>query len=289
MPVTFYLSDLTNKHDFIYKLNQISQGGGGGANTLSGLSDTNISGLTNGQILVYNGITNLWENQISTNTDEKVTPNTNQFNDTACVLIEPYGHNNGNPRVTSNITATYRGDLTATKHITQGGTSTQFVKGDGTLDNGPYMTGAISVTASESQILGYFAGKIILGTGATSTEYKFHVCPARPVMSSTTSSGYGESNQGVVRPQIEITKETDGYILNTGMSYSPTSYDYVANNMYELEEINRYFIPITFLYRYNSLTNRNESIPFFAINEDLYNTYFSEIYPNPIRINDLSV
>jgi len=60
------LGDLntTDKSSIVAAINEVAQtGGGGGSSTLSGLTDTSISGKADGQVLTYDGTSNKWVNR----------------------------------------------------------------------------------------------------------------------------------------------------------------------------------------------------------------------------------
>jgi hypothetical protein len=65
------LGDLTDletsdKSNLVAAINEVAQsggGGGGGSSTLSGLTDTSISGKADGQVLTYDGTSNKWVNR----------------------------------------------------------------------------------------------------------------------------------------------------------------------------------------------------------------------------------
>lgn len=55
--------DTTDKSSLVAAINEVAQGGGGGgSSTLAGLTDTNISSPSNGQVLKYNSTSSKWEN-----------------------------------------------------------------------------------------------------------------------------------------------------------------------------------------------------------------------------------
>lgn len=68
---TFKLSDLTDKPELIYKLNQLD---GGGVTTLGGLTDVNVNNVTGGQILKYNDSTGKWVNSNDTSINIAASP-----------------------------------------------------------------------------------------------------------------------------------------------------------------------------------------------------------------------
>jgi hypothetical protein len=58
-----------------------------------------------------------------------------------------------NTSIGGNFTLTLAGNLQATKHITTGGTSSQFVKGDGTLDSNAYQVAGNYITALTGDVI----------------------------------------------------------------------------------------------------------------------------------------
>ena len=58
-----------------------------------------------------------------------------------------------NTSIGGNFTLTFAGNLQATKHITTGGTSSQFVKGDGTLDSNAYQVAGNYITALTGDVI----------------------------------------------------------------------------------------------------------------------------------------
>lgn len=274
---TFKLKDLTDKPELVYKLNQL---GGGGSTTLQSLTDVDVSGVTGGQILRYDETSGNWV--ASNDNNNYVTQNATTTSNYKKILL---AYNDGTSGSvignTTNISYVSRyvevqprtNSIKANAFVTRNGTSSQFVKGDGTLDSSTYLSGtSIVVTPSESQIKGYVAGKI----NYQGTNYDFIVNPARIVASS--GSGYDDCNQGVVRPQIEFLKERYGNIFNTGVSYSINDDDefvYALSSRYTGSKI---FIPITIVYRYNSTIQRYESIPFLAVDEETFSSMFSSMY-----------
>ena len=58
-----------------------------------------------------------------------------------------------NTSIGGNFTLTFAGNLQATKHITTGGTASQFVKGDGTLDSTAYQAAGNYITALSGDVI----------------------------------------------------------------------------------------------------------------------------------------
>lgn len=59
--------ETTDKSSIVAAINEAAQsggGGGGGSSTLSGLTDTSISGKADGQVLTYDGTSNKWVNRV---------------------------------------------------------------------------------------------------------------------------------------------------------------------------------------------------------------------------------
>jgi hypothetical protein len=108
-----------------------------------------------GEQLLYLGV----------NTNDNVQVIIQKINDAFATSGIGYGFNNGvtqptpsspvqlggaliqNTNIGGNFTLTFTGNLQAARHITTGGTSSQFVKGDGTLDSGPYQPGGNYITS----------------------------------------------------------------------------------------------------------------------------------------------
>lgn len=115
----------------------------------------------------------------------------------------------------------------------------------------------VSATASEDTTLGYFAGSINID----GTNTNFVVSPAR-----ITESGVRLSRQGVVRPHYEIDTS----------EWSNTSYLELGSRLGSISSLNvasldktitkGCFLPITVIYRFNTTTQKYESIPGIIIN-----------------------
>ena len=284
---TFKLSDLTDKPELIHKLNQL--GGGGGSSTLSGLSDVDVSTVTNGQILVYNSNSGTWVP--GTDANNYVLQGSTTTSSYRKVLLS-YQYGNAGDNVSSNINQVYaaryvevqpsNGYIRANRHVTIGGTSAQFVKGDGTLDSTSYLT-ISSISASPGGIIeGALAGTITIGHDSID----FIVNPARPVISGSTSSGV-DNYQGVVRPMLEFNTTSSGdnhEMLDGGISiqYNPTNNINVATTMEIVS--NMVLVPIVTVYRHNYLTGKKESMPFIAVTRDMWEHVFS-LYQNLCPLN----
>lgn len=63
------------------------------------------------------------------------------------------GNLTANTSIGGNFTLTFAGNLQAAKHITTGGTSSQFVKGDGTLDSNAYQVAGNYITALTGDVI----------------------------------------------------------------------------------------------------------------------------------------
>lgn len=63
------------------------------------------------------------------------------------------GNLTANTSIGGNFTLTFTGNLQAAKHITTGGTSSQFVKGDGTLDSNAYQVAGNYITALTGDVI----------------------------------------------------------------------------------------------------------------------------------------
>lgn len=115
----------------------------------------------------------------------------------------------------------------------------------------------VSATASEDTTLGYFAGSINIDGRDTN----FVVSPAR-----ITELGVKLSRQGVVRPHYEIDTS----------EWSNTSYLELGSRLGSISSLNvasldktitkGCFLPITVIYRFNTTTQKYESIPGIIIN-----------------------
>ncbi len=284
---TFKLSDLTDKPELIHKLNQL--GGGGGSSTLSGLSDVDVSTVTDGQILMYDGNSGNWVP--GTDANNYVLQDSTTTSSYRKILLS-YQSGSASAAVSTNTNQVYcaryvevqpsNGYIRANRHVTIGGTSAQFVKGDGTLDSTSYLT-ISSISASPGGIIeGALAGTITIGHDAID----FIVNPARPVISGSTSSGV-DNYQGVVRPMIEFNTTLIGdnhEMLDGGISiqYEPTYNINVATTIGNVSDI--VLIPIVTLYRHNYLTGKKESMPFIAVTRDMWEQVFS-LYQNICPLN----
>ena len=65
-----------------------------------------------------------------------------------------------NTSIGGNFTLTFTGNLQAAKHITTGGTSSQFVKGDGTLDSTAYQAAGNYITALTGDVIAAGPGSV---------------------------------------------------------------------------------------------------------------------------------
>jgi predicted heme/steroid binding protein len=65
-----------------------------------------------------------------------------------------------NTSIGGNFTLTFAGNLQATKHITIGGTASQFVKGDGTLDSTAYQAAGNYITALTGDVIAAGPGSV---------------------------------------------------------------------------------------------------------------------------------
>ena len=65
-----------------------------------------------------------------------------------------------NTSIGGNFTLTFAGNLQATKHITTGGTASQFVKGDGTLDSTAYQAAGNYITALTGDVIAAGPGSV---------------------------------------------------------------------------------------------------------------------------------
>lgn len=65
-----------------------------------------------------------------------------------------------NTTIGGNFTLTFTGNLQATKHITTGGTASQFVKGDGTLDSTAYQAAGNYITALTGDVIANGPGSV---------------------------------------------------------------------------------------------------------------------------------
>jgi hypothetical protein len=70
------------------------------------------------------------------------------------------GNLTANTSIGGNFTLTFTGNLQATKHITTGGTASQFVKGDGTLDGTAYQAAGNYITALTGDVIAAGPGSV---------------------------------------------------------------------------------------------------------------------------------
>jgi hypothetical protein len=125
----------------------------GAPTSLEGLTDVDIAGLINGQILQYNSVTGKWENV------DRTDINLSQLGDVS--IVSP---SNGQVLVYNSTTSKwenssagfvpYTGAVTtvnlgaqtiqAGSFVKQGGTSAQFLKADGSVDSTAYGTGSVT-------------------------------------------------------------------------------------------------------------------------------------------------
>ena len=292
---TFKLSDLSNKHELIYKLNQLN---GGGATTLGNLTDVDVSNVTGGQILKYNGNTGTWINSDDNNNYVTQTPSQSSMQSTLSrkVLLSyqvgSIGFTAGEFTNTSFTAddvevAPSTSKIYARAFVTKNGTSSQFVKGDGTLDSNTYITqSSINISASpgDSNIRGSLAGSVTI-SGST---VNFIVNPARPNV--PTSPSVIENHQGVVRPLIEYnTINMDNEIITSQITGGVVQQGYYSDSIYVATNINLdepvVFVPITTIYYSNPQTKRYESIPCLVITKENYESnVLKSIYGDPVQL-----
>ena len=124
--------------------------------SLNDLTDVTISGLTNGQILRYDSVSNQWENTDQGNLD------LNDLNDVTIVSpsngqVLVYNSSTGKWENSSGGYVPYVGAVTtvnlgaqtiqAGSFVKQGGTASQFLKADGSVDSTAYGTGSVTSVA----------------------------------------------------------------------------------------------------------------------------------------------
>jgi hypothetical protein len=128
----------------------------GSPNSLAGLTDVDISALTNGQILQYNSTTSKWENVDRTDIDLDelgdvtiVSPTNGQvlvYNSSTSKWENSSG---GFVPYTGAVTTVNLGaqSILAGSFVKAGGTSAQFLKADGSVDSTAYGTGSVTSVA----------------------------------------------------------------------------------------------------------------------------------------------
>lgn len=165
----------------------------------------------------------------------------------------------------SGRTSTNYFPLKLTSIVFDGSTTTQFLSKKGTWET-PSGGGNISAISPESLIQGYTAGGVVIGQERT----EFIVPPAR-IVESGAASEYNLQRQGVVRPQYEIDATTweDTLALNSGRRFNDFNM-IIVPTIPKGSGINACcFLPITVMYRYNTVTSRYESVPGILINTDI--------------------
>ena len=154
--------------------------------------------------------------------------------------------------------------LKMTSIVFDGSTTTQFLSKKGTWET-PSGGGNISAMSPESLITGYKAGGVVIGQERT----EFIVPPAR-IVESGAASEYNLQRQGVVRPQYEIdaTLWEDTLALESGTRLNIFDMIIVPTIPTNTGMNACCFLPITVMYRYNTVTSRYESVPGILISTD---------------------
>lgn len=165
----------------------------------------------------------------------------------------------------SGRTSTNYFPLKLTSIVFDGSTTTQFLSKKGTWET-PSGGGNISAISPESLIQGYTAGGVVIGQERT----EFIVPPAR-IVESGAASEYNLQRQGVVRPQYEIDATTweDTLALNSGTRFNIFDMIIVPTIPTNTGINACCFLPITVMYRYNTVTSRYESVPGILISTDI--------------------
>jgi hypothetical protein len=125
----------------------------GSPNSLAGLTDVDISALTNGQILQYNSTTSKWENVDRTDIDLDqlgdvtiVSPTNGQVLVYNSSTSKWENSSAGFVPYTGAVTTVNLGaqSILAGSFVKAGGTSAQFLKADGSVDSNTYGTGTVT-------------------------------------------------------------------------------------------------------------------------------------------------
>jgi hypothetical protein len=128
----------------------------GSPNSLAGLTDVDISALTNGQILQYNSTTSKWENVDRTDIDLDqlgdvtiVSPTNGQVLVYNSSTSKWENSSAGFVPYTGAVTTVNLGaqSILAGSFVKAGGTSAQFLKADGSVDSTAYGTGSVTSVA----------------------------------------------------------------------------------------------------------------------------------------------
>jgi len=146
----------------------------GSPNSLAGLTDVDISALTNGQILQYNSTTSKWENVDRTDIDLDqlgdvtiVSPTNGQvlvYNSSTSKWENSSG---GFVPYTGAVTTVNLGaqSILAGSFVKAGGTSAQFLKANGSVDSTAYGTGSVTSVALTMPSAFSVAGSPITAAG----------------------------------------------------------------------------------------------------------------------------
>lgn len=163
--------------------------------------------------------------------------------------------------------------------IVFGSSTTTYLRNDGTWgtpSGGGGGGSTVSAASSEMGVEGYRVGSITIDGNTT----WYIVSPARPNVSYISSSG-NFSCQGVVRPLWEVNNvgadEDENFtsFVDYGESNLPSRDDVIMNETFKRDCV---YMPITFIYRYNTVTQKNESIPCIRIPLDIWENIFRDFY-----------
>lgn len=164
--------------------------------------------------------------------------------------------------------------------IVFGNSTTTYLRNDGTWGTPSGGSGGggstVSAASSEMGVEGYRVGSITIDGNTT----WYIVSPARPNVSYISSSG-NFSCQGVVRPLWEVnnvgideSKDFTGFV-DYGESYLPSRDDVIMNETFSGAGV---YVPITFIYRFNTVTKKYESIPCIKMPADAWASIFGDFF-----------